>query len=111
MNTPDVIDAVTIKYGPLKLVLAQKILREALEYAVFVEISVEKLVMSEYDVVGAFGQNKICPEDAPLLSIRLTDELVMIHMFGQFGPLGQPEVCMRLRVKALVNTYLEEYIL
>jgi len=121
MNTPDVKEAITNLYGDLKLPLAQRILADTVAYCEENNVSLMDMVLSKYDVVGAFGQQFVHPADAPLLAIRLTEALIMVHMFGQFGPLGQPqtygvlmrstEACLRLLVSALVNTYLDDYIL
>jgi len=115
LNCPEV-KTIGKDLWPLQLPTIEDILVALVQHARASGHPISEYRICKEDVSNAFGCNKIAPEDAALFCTRLTETLVMMHYYNNFGHIIGPHIfgplsrCMTEAVQALVSGIVKTYI-
>jgi len=118
LNSPEVKEIGEKEWGELHHPTINAIVTNLLEHAFASGHPISEYRLCKEDVSNAFACNKIAPKDAALFATPLTDSLIMLHYYNNFGhnigphifgPLSRSfTVAIRKKVSGTLDTYVDD---
>jgi len=120
LNSVDSLDVIKANLGEMVLPQIKYLTRRWYALAKSKGVSLSALSLWKEDIKNAFGQQKVCPEGAVLLAVRMGPDLVVILMYGGFGYNGQPyaynvlgksmNLVLESRIEGIADAYVDDTI-
>ena len=116
LNTDETLTRAKSIYGEMTLPTIRVFVSRLLDYVEKHNYKLADCRFFKEDIKSAFGQSKIAPDCAKLTAMRISDDLVMIYMYGYFGYHAQPIIfavfsrLIDLALKNLLHGFLFLYV-